>query len=216
MLVMPQFHMFGKEKIMKIDIKKLSQVIVLKSTDNTDSIKAVLNFYQQDQKILFLANSNTSFLKDSLEKLQCNMYNFETIYRDVSCIFLRGKLDILDTLYGKSSFIVEIENLLNDEQYSMLYFHRLDTIIDCAFAHDCEYLIAKIIDAARRNNKKIIFSINHKTTLGHMLDSILSSIATQTYTIEKDNTHIESQLILLNATNDTYLIKSALDLHQKK
>jgi hypothetical protein len=207
--------MFGKEKIMKIDIKKQSPIIVLKSTDNTDSIKAVLNFYKQDKKILFLANKNTSFLKDSLEKLQHGMHNFETIYKQVQCMFLKSELGLLNKVHGQSSFIVEIESLLKDEQFSTLYFHRLDTLIECMSLHDCKYLISKIVNAARRNSKKVIFSINHKTTLGKTLESILSSVATQIYTIERDHNPTESKLILLNAKNDTYLVKSALDFYQK-
>ncbi len=211
MSVMPHLPVFGKEKIMKIQ----NQIILLKATDNTDAIKAVLNFQKEDEKILLLANQNTSFLKESLEKLQDNMHRFEEIYTHVRCMFLKQRLSILDKLHGKSSFINEIENLVGDVQFSTIYFHRLDALIDCVSQHECEFLVSKIVESGRRFNKKVIFSINNKTEIGQLLDAILSKVATQKYIIGEETNSNNNQLILLNATEDTKLIKSTLNLCQK-
>ncbi len=164
-----------------------NQIILLKSTDNSCLVKSSLNIYQQNmsEDILFLAYKESSFLKESFETLKDDMKDFELIYPHVRTMFLRQSWSVLDEMYGKSFFINEMQRMMNDEKISTLCMYRIDTMLDSISSRDCERLISDIVESARYYHKKILFTLNNKTRLGKIIESILGDIVDFEYDIEK-------------------------------
>jgi hypothetical protein len=194
---------------------KYNQITLLKSTNSTSLLHAVLKQAGKNNKIILFANKKSSFLKDSLEKLRANLIEFDSLYADIRCMFLKDSWDELNKQHNRSSFITDLETLCEDDSFSTLCFHRLDTLFDCVSKLDCELIIADIVKTAHHHDKKILFTINNKTELGNLLESILSDIVDTKYEIGEDDSYEQQQLILLNSSNNTKLIKSALSLHKE-
>jgi hypothetical protein len=193
---------------------KCTQLILIKSVDNTDLIEAVFRFHQKDEKILLLANRNSSFLSGSFEQLHTKMKNFEYIYSHTNCMFLKEDTAVQKPTIGDNSFLDEIETFIRDSEYSFIYIHRLDTLLESLLPYECEYLISEISALAYKYSKKMIFSINDKTIQGRILNPLLSKVITQEYMISDQSGDEYKQVILLKSVNNTHLVKSALNLHQ--
>jgi UDP-N-acetylglucosamine 2-epimerase len=88
-------------------------------------------------------------------------------------------------MYGKPFFIYEIQNLMKENSFSTVYFHRLDNLFTGASSNDCKQLITDIRDFARYYNKKVIFSIDENTQLGEILLPILKDEVDYEHTIEE-------------------------------
>ena len=128
------------------------------------------------------------------------MIGFDDIYLNLSFMFLKDSWRELDKIYGKPFFIYEMQELMKNEKFSTLYFHRLDTIFDGASSEDCEQLIEDIRELARYYHKRVFFSINSKTKLGQILKPILENSVDYEHIIKKF-THTPVNLILSKNTN---------------
>jgi hypothetical protein len=74
---------------------KYNQMTLIKSTNNTALLHAVLKQADKDKKIILFANKTSSFLKDSLEKLRLNLVEFDSLYAHMRCMFLKNSWDEL-------------------------------------------------------------------------------------------------------------------------
>jgi hypothetical protein len=196
---------------------KYNHITLIKSTNNTALLHAVLKQVDKNKKTILFANNKSSFLKDSLEKLRRNLVEFDSLYINMRCMFLKENWDQLNKVdQEEPSFINELQRLCQDNDFATICFHRLDTFFTHISKQKCELVISEILKTAHKHDKKVLFTINNKTEIGKLLESILSDIVDIKYEIDDDQKYEHQQLILLNSSNNTKLLKSALSMHKEE
>jgi hypothetical protein len=174
-----------KYEIDDSDSYEHQQLILVNSTNNTKLLRSALSLHKEQKNLLLLSNSSTIFLRESFKSLQKEMTDFNKLYSNIRCMFLKDDWSVLDQMYGKPFFIYEIQNLMKENSFSTVYFHRLDNLFTGASSNDCKQLITDIRDFARYYNKKVIFSIDENTQLGEILLPILKDEVDYEHTIEE-------------------------------
>ncbi len=169
--------------------KNLDQIISLKAEENSCLIGFAMKLHKQytDTNMLLLSHKESSFVEDSLRELKDGMDDFDKIYPSVRFMFLKESWSILDKMYGKTFFINEIQKIMKDKDYTTHYFHRIDTLFDGCIKRDIERIISDIIEVARYYHKKVLFSFNDKTRLGHVIDEVMNDKIDLEFLIEKDS-----------------------------
>ena len=164
------------------------RLILLKSEDNSCLIEAVFKFhYTKDtDKVLILSNKEKSFIQDSIDQIKVGTAEYTDKLNTTRFMFLKQSWKALDEMYGKTFFINEIQKIMKEEEFSILYFHRADTFFEGCSKRDLERIVSDISEVARYYHKVVIFSLGEFTRLGKIMDDVFYKEIDVEYFISKD------------------------------
>ncbi len=164
------------------------RLILLKSEDNSCLIEAVYKFHytKESDRVLVLSHKEKSFIQDSIDQIKVNSAEYTTQLNSTRFMFLKDSWKTLDTMYGKTFFINEIQKIMKEEEFTILYFHRADTFFEGCSKRDLERIVTDLSEVARYYHKVVIFSLGEFTRLGKIMDEVFYKEIDVEYFISKD------------------------------
>ncbi len=203
--------------VMKQEIDK-SNVFVVDSDENICILSHVLQLQHKhfENKMLFISSKESSSIKGNFQYLKDKLNNFDDIYSRLKFLFLKESWQNLNERYGSSFFKNELNEIIQQDEVGVIYFHHIDLFFDDLATHDIHVIVNDIIRLVKYHHKKIIFSYSSKLRLGTVLDDLMQEFVDITYHITKNSEqvcvseiffHKKSVVNLLLLTQDPLLVK---------
>jgi hypothetical protein len=195
------------------------QLILIKSEDNSCLIESAMQIcnLSSSNNMLFLSHKEVSFVQDSIKQLKHTEEAFNS--EAIRFMFLKQTWSVLDEMYGKTFFINEIQKMMKEEEFSILYFHRADTFFEGCTKRDMDRIISDIIEIARYYHKMVIFSVGVQNRLGQIIDEVLYKEVDVEYLVKRDKIGVCKHRILKSKKDNANIIlfsdkKDVIDLHK--